>query len=545
MKELRNTLSLIGLQHLLHFRWFVNRIYPNLVVNKKFTKMIIINVAVSMFILSFIAGYSIFKIISKNDIHISVQTGEKLFIVYYLLLFVYFVRNSFNEAYIRAFYSKDYRYLRLQKFSPFSLQISKIIDAFFLEIILLILPIHLGITLPFIFVFDLKELWGWMAVFILVIILSLSVRGLFMLSLFLIDSRKGKNRKILLNVLSAFFWLIIGWFLSFSIVQYVLNKEILMSLAENLLDLRLEEPLQKIWLFGGGAALLLIITLLFCLYANQMKIDAFRIGLKGPEKRRNNKIENALYSVKSNRKWVSLFLKDLLLIMRGEYISYGFVKASLVFFSFSLGILSALSVNYLDGKQTGIICLIIIVFQFISNELIIQSISKISSIDQERNWLKFFYPHMNNPYFIYFSKLLLMLMITVSLSLISTVVILLITQVSLPAALLLLLSSVCIPIVMAMSFLAGNACFPNFKWETQDQINTSLPGYITENIFLRVFQVVIISIIGANTAFLFAQKITVQDFIILSLETIIITGFIWVLLLFLILRAPLWKGWKW
>ncbi|WP_018665027.1 hypothetical protein [Heyndrickxia acidiproducens] len=544
MKEFKKIFSLILLQHLLHYRWFVNRIYPGFVMGKRFAIISIVNLAIGIFIISFITAYSFFKIIS-NNVGISTITGEKIFIIYYILLFIYLMRNSFNEAYIRAFHSKDYYYLRLQKVSPITLQVAKIIDAFFLEIVLFILPIHLGITAPFIIVFHGIELWGWTTVFILVVILSLFLRGLFMIILYLIDNHKLQNRKTYSVVGKIVLWMIYGWFVSFSIMQYILNKEMLLSMASTILNIRMDEPLHNTWVFGGGLAIFLVSAILSFFYMYQKRIDRYRIEAKVIEKRKIYKIENALFRFKMKSKWVSLFLKDLLLLIRGEYISSGFLKANLVFFSFFLGAMSALSIHYNDGTKTGIVCMIIIVYQLISNELITQSISKISSIDQERNWLKFYYTHMNNPYFIYFSKLLLLFTISFCTLLISTIIILIIIRASLSIILLFLLSTFCISFISSMSFLVGNACFPNFKWETEDQINTSIPGYITENIFSKVFQIIIISISGTNTVFLFAQKITIQDFIVNNIELFTISTLIWAIILFFILRAPLWKGWKW
>lgn len=546
MREMKRICSIILLQHLLHFRWFVNRIYPNLFISKVFIKMLIINLPIFIFILSFIVFFVVFNFITSNDINISLIIGERIFIFYYLLLLIYFVRNSFDEAYTRAFHSKDYYYLRLQNVSPFTLQVAKMIDAYFLEIVLYVFPIHLGLTLSFIISFNIVALWGWITVFLLVVMLSLSIRGLFMVILFWVDNHNILKRKGYVDIFGIIFMFFVGWFASFSLVQYITNTDFIFTIMNKIINtFRLGgNPFKKIWFIGGTITIIIFVSNFTYLYFFQKIIDKYRIGLRVKEKRKIGKLEQGLFSQKSTAKFIPIFTKDLILLFRGEYISIGFIKANFVFFSFFLGVISALSFELYESKYIGVICLMIIVYQMVSNELITQSISKISSIDQERDWLKFYYPHMNNPYFVYISKFILQFSISFGTLLISTIVILLFIKVSFNIILLLLLSSFCVTLISSLSFLVGNACFPNFRWETQDQINTSIPGYITENIFIRIYQVIIISFLGAYVAFLYAEKITISNFILNSLITFSISTLIWALIIFLTLRAPLWKGWK-
>ncbi|AQR78933.1 hypothetical protein BXP28_18415 [Paenibacillus larvae subsp. larvae] len=97
---------------------------------------------------------------------------------------------------------------------------------------------------------------------------------------------------------------------------------------------------------------------------------------------------------------------------------------------------------------------------------------------------------------------------------------------------------------MTLSFIVGSVCFPNFGWENKDQINTSLLGSISESVLFLFYDFINISFVGVKAALLYAEKISEQDFLISSLQCLLLTTAVWNVLLILILRTPVWKGWK-
>lgn len=107
-----------------------------------------------------------------------------------------------------------------------------------------------------------------------------------------------------------------------------------------------------------------------------------------------------------------------------------------------------------------------------------------------------------------------------------------------------MLSALCICITLTLSFILGSACFPNFSWESKDKVNTSVLGHLIENLFIRSYEVINVAFIGTKAAFLYAEKISLQDFLFSYIQVILVTTLIWSFIILIILKAPLWKGWK-
>ncbi|MEI4679946.1 hypothetical protein WAG13_32240, partial [Bacillus cereus] len=253
---------------------------------------------------------------------------------------------------------------------------------------------------------------------------------------------------------------------------------------------------------------------------------------------------NIFMSEKIHSKIFNVFFKDLLLLIRGENLSLGFIKGGLIASACSLGVITAFSMNFSQGHHQGIFIIIVLFHQIVLSGLLSAKVGKLSSIDLEKSWIILYQSRLKNPYFIYVAKFYLHFLTIFPIILFSTCILLFFIKVSFFLILCFLLSALCICITLTLSFILGSACFPNFSWESKDKVNTSVLGHLIENLFIRSYEVINVAFIGTKAAFLYAEKISLQDFLFSYIQVILVTTLIWSFIILIILKAPLWKGWK-
>lgn len=546
MEEIKRIFTLILLQHVLHFRWIISRFNPYVVLSPK----AILNTIITSSILLGIGCYFLFSIIfhlfKMNDINIPLSLMEKLFCLYYVLLFFYLIGNSFREVYIRSFFSNDYNLLKLRDLSPFSIHFAKLVDAFFLEIIILVIPFHIGMYFSITRTFNLQISLSWFLGIVSIPILALLVRMITMTCMYIFGNKTTDYFSIYTKILFFSFQLLCSGAISFTIVYYIKDRN-LFNVWIHILN---KWQLNSYFIYYSHTVVIVMILTLSVMVVGLLhrfkdKLELYKLNSNGNTFSKKEGFISKLFMLeKTYSKVRSLILKDLLLLIRGENISLGFIKAGLISSSAFLGILIALSQNLSANKHQGIFILLILIHQMILAALLTMGLGKICSLDFERNWLFIYYSKLKKPYFIYLAKGLLHFLILFSILILSTILLSCYLNSSYLGLIILFISAFCICLTGTLSFLVGSVCFPNFTWESKDQINTSFLGHVTENVFIRSYEIINISFIGVKVVFLFAGKITLSIFLFSFLKIIAITTVIWCSIIFFILKAPLWKGWK-
>lgn len=156
MGKIRSIFTLIFMQHILHFRWLVSRYNPYLILNKRMVLQVIITLSISLSLVFYFTFLSVFHFIQMSGITLSLSLIKKMYAIFYILLFISLVRGSFNDVYLRAFFSHDIQLLRLRNLNPFNIQFAKLVDTYFLNIIMFVLPLQIGIFYSMIKVSGLK-----------------------------------------------------------------------------------------------------------------------------------------------------------------------------------------------------------------------------------------------------------------------------------------------------------------------------------------------------------------------------------------------------
>ncbi|MES5943657.1 MULTISPECIES: hypothetical protein [unclassified Bacillus cereus group] len=546
MEVIKRIFVLVLMQHILHFRWIISRFNPYVVLSSKKILNTIITVSILLSI-SYYFLLSIFIYLFKmNDINISLSLMEKLFCLYYLLMFFYLIGNSFREVYIRSFFSNDYKLLRLRNLGSFSIHFAKLVDAFFLEIIILVIPFHIGMYFSITRAFNLEIPLSWFLGIFSIPILALLVRMITMILMYIFGNKTADCFSIYTKILFLGFQLLCTGVISFTIVSYIKDRNILNAWI-NILSTSNFNPYFIYYSHIVMIIIILVLSLIILSLLHRYKdqLELYKLNNNDHFLPNKGKYLSKLFMLeKTYSKVRSLILKDLLLLIRGENLSLGFIKAGLISSSAFLGILIALSQNFSANKHQGLFILLILIHQMILAALLTMGLGKICSLDFERNWIFVYYSKLKNPYFIYWAKGLLHFLILFSVLILSTILLSIYLNSSYLGSIVLFISAFCICLTGTLSFLIGSVCFPNFTWESKDQINTSFLGHVTENIFIRSYEMINISFIGVKVVFLFAEKITLSIFLLSFLKIIAITTVIWCLIIFLILKAPLWKGWK-
>ncbi|MEK4502818.1 hypothetical protein [Bacillus sp. FSL R12-0069] len=545
MGKIRNIFTLIFIQHILHFRWLVSRYNPYLILNKRMVLQVIVTLSISLSLVFYFTFLSVFHFLQTTGITLSLSLIKKMYVIFYILLFISLIRGSFNEVYLRAFFSHDVQLLRLRNTKTFNIQFAKLVDAYFLNIIIFVLPLQVGIFYSMIKVSGLKMPFYSFCTIFGIIIFALICRMTLLLVTY-IFGKGNSNSSLVTNTLIFVFKVLIAGLTAFVAVRYFFDKHLLNVWINVLNHSDYFSNVFDYWY--RWLPLLTIILFIFNIFILRKKENDFNIYKMMDSKIRNKEkgliLINIFMSEKIHSKIFNVFVKDLLLLIRGENLSLGFIKGGLITSACSLGVITAFSMNFSHDHHQGIFIIIILFHQMILSGLLSAQVGKLSSIELEKNWIILYQSRLKNPYFIYVAKCYLHFLTIFPIILFSTCILLFFIKISFFLILCVLLSAFCVCIVVTLSFILGSVCFPNFRWESKDKVNTSVLGHLTENIFIRSYEVINIAFIGTKSAFLYAKKILLQDFLFSYIQLILVTTSIWSVIILIILKAPLWKGWK-
>lgn len=466
-----------------------------------------------------------------------------------LLFFSYLLTHSFQEVYIRAFSSQDYFLLRTRGQSPFAVQFAKLVDAFFLEVLLYGIPFQAGIIIAIIQAAGSYSPILWILLFWAIVLFALLCKMSLMVLLFAVNKPSFRIGSFSTRVIFFLFQLFIGAGISYAIIRYLNNRQFFSHWMQAFMEWKWDNGFLitgYVWLVI--ASLLLMPAVIAPVYICNKSWDISRWNEEEQRKETNKRsfLTRFFMSPGIRSKTLNLITKDLLLTTRGETISWEFIKK--VWFSSScmLGGFAAFS-YHLTGKEhlsQGILFLLVIISQMVLAALATIAAGKVTSLDTERNWIVLHFVRLENPYFLYRAKAILHFFFVFPIVCIHSFIILLFIPVSPLGSVYVLASAFCISLTLTLSFIVGSVCFPNFGWENKDQINTSLLGSITQSVPIVFYNIINVSFVGAMAAFLYVEKISEQDFLISSLQCLLLTTAVWNVLLILILRTPVWKGWK-
>lgn len=549
MQTIKDIGILIRLQHLLHFRWLISRILPNIVINLRMLLKIVTGLWILLGLCTYLACYAVFLILQNNGILLPADLAPKIQFLFLLLFFFYLLTHSFQEVYIRAFSSQDYFLLRTRGQSPFAIQTAKLIDAFFLEVILYGIPIQTGIMISSIQTVDSFSFILWVLPFGTIVLFALICKIFLLILLFTLNRKSFRIGSLSTRVILFFLQLFIGGVISFTIIRYMNNHLLLSNWMQAFIEWKWD-----IWFLSTGyvwitlLGLLLIPAAISPVWMWNKSWDVLRWNNieQGEGTKRISILSNFFMSPRIRSKTVNLITKDLLLTTRGETISWEFIKKVWLSSSCMIGAFVAFSYN-LAGKEQisqGILLLLATISQMVLATFATIAAGKVTSLDTERNWIVLHFVRLKNPYFIYRAKAILHFLFVFPIICMHSFAILLLAPILPLGSVYVLTSAFCISLTSTLSFIVSSVCFPNFGWEDKDQINTSLLGHVTESAFILIYVLINISFVGAKAAFLYAEKIAVQDFLMSSFLCLLLTTAIWNVLLILILRSPVWKGWK-
>ncbi|EKS8355346.1 hypothetical protein QC466_005206 [Bacillus cereus] len=545
MGKISNIFTLIFMQHILHFRWLVSRYNPYLILNKKMVLQVIITLSISLSFVFYFTFLSVFHFIQMSGITLSLSLIKKMYAIFYILLFISLVRGSFNDVYLRAFFSHDIQLLRLRNLNTFNIQFAKLVDAYFLNIIMFVLPLQIGIFYSMIKVSGLKLPFYSFCTIFGVLIFALLCRMTLLLVTY-IFGKGNSNSSLVTHSLIFVFKLLIAGFITFIVVRYFFDKHLLNVWINVLNHSDYFINVFDYWyLWLPLLTIILFLLNIFILHKYQNLFNIYKIkDAQNENKEKGSILINIFMSEKIHSKIFNVFFKDLLLLIRGENLSLGFIKGGLIASACSLGVITAFSMNFSQDHHQGIFIIIVLFHQIVLSGLLSAKVGKLSSIDLEKSWIILYQSRLKNPYFIYVAKFYLHFLTIFPIILFSTCILLFFIKVSFFLILCFLLSALCICITLTLSFILGSACFPNFSWESKDKVNTSVLGHLIENLFIRSYEVINVAFIGTKAAFLYAEKISLQNFLFSYIQVILITTLIWSFIILVILKAPLWKGWK-
>ncbi|QHZ49498.1 hypothetical protein [Paenibacillus larvae] len=549
MKIIKHIGLLIRLQHLLHFRWLVSRILPNTVVSLIRLLQMVTGLWILLGLCTYLACYALFLVLQNNGVLLPVDLAPKIEFLFCLLFFFYLLTHSFQEVYIRAFSSHDYFLLRTRGQSPFAIQMAKLIDAFFLEVLLYGMPIQAGIIISSIQAAGSYSFILWIFSFGAIVLFALICKTSLMILLFALNRQSFRIGSFSMRVILFFFQLFIGAGISYTVIRYMNIHSSFSNWIQAFMEWKWD-----IWFLSTGylwlalLGLLLIPTIVGPVYAWNKTWDVSRWNKKeqGEETKKLSFLTRFFMSPGIRSKTLNLIMKDLLLTTRGETISWEFIKKVWLSSSCMLGGFVAFS-YHLTGKEgisQGVLLLLAIISQMVLAGFATIAAGKVTSLDTEKNWIVLHFVRLENPYFIYLAKAFLHFFFVFPIVCIHTFVIILFVPIPPLGSVYVLTSAFCISLTSTLSFIVGSVCFPNFGWENKDQINTSLLGHITESAFILVYDLINVNFVGVKAAFLYAEKINVQDFLMSSFQCLLLTTAVWNVLIIIILRTPVWKGWK-
>lgn len=545
MSKVNNIFTIIFMQHILHFRWLVSRYNPYAVLNKKMVLQIIITLSIVFGFVFYFTFLSIFHFVQISGITLSVSLMKKMYAIFYILLFISLIKGSFNDVYLRAFFSHDIQLLKLRNLSTFNIQFSKLIDTYFLNILIFVLPLHSGMFYAMIKISGVKMSWYSFCTIFGVVIFALFFRMTILLLTY-IFGKGNSNSSIVTSSFIFLFKLLIFGCITFIVVRYFFDRNLL-NVWINVLN-QSDYFINFFDYWYQWLPILIIVSLVFNIFLlrkYECHFNVYKIEDKQIKDKKKDSIFTELFiSEKVYSKVLNIFFKDLLLLIRGESLSLGFIKGGLIASACSLGVITAFSMSFSQEHHQGIFIIIVLSHQIVLAGLLSAKIGKLSSIDLEKSWIVLYQARLKNPYFIYIAKFHLHFLTIFPIILISTFILLFFIKVSFFLIVCFLLSALCICLTVTLSFILGSACFPDFNWESKDKVNTSILGHLTENLFIRSYEVINIAFIGTKVAFLYAGKIEIQDFLYSYIQVILITTLIWNVIILIILRAPLWKGWK-
>ncbi|MFB1052279.1 hypothetical protein [Paraliobacillus sp. JSM ZJ581] len=537
-------INLIFNHHLLHFRWLVNRINPYLVLDKRTVSLSIISTAFFLIPISYIFFLILFNISKNFGIDFSsTHIASNVYFLYYILLINYLIFSSFKEGYVRVFKSPDYHFLKLHKVKVNYILYAKLIDAFFLGIVIFILPLNIGFYFSFVKSFKNDLPISALIMIIPIIFFALLLRVLIMVFINILD-----NKPIISSVIGKFFIFISTIFIGWLTSNLLINKSTIGY--ENAIELLNRLQINSAFFSVKGIFLLTVVTLvillinLLILKRVEKFIDKQRLEGSGKFKKNKLVLKHLIINSKSKSRVLNILYKDLILLFRGERLLGTFIKISFVLSGFSIGLVFTLSKDFYNRYQIGVIILIILVFQLFLANIISASMGKVSSIESERDWLTLYYPNLEKPHFIYIAKFILQFFICFFGVLFSTILLFFLSDFSIMIFISMIISAVCICLISVLSFILGSASFPNFHWESEEKINTSILGHIIQSIFTGLYGLINFTIIATNTSYLYAKKITLDTFLNEYIYINLVLTFVFGILIIIILQAPLWKGWK-
>lgn len=552
--NIMNFLRLIKMQHILHFRWIVNQINPYLVVTKRnlLSFFLIIPFVIGIIIYFFFKG--LFYLMLSNDFQPTKGQVEVSLSFLYLLLFWRLLTHSYREVFLRAFFSRDYKFLTIHNNDVISIRLAKLVDVFFLNIIFFTLPFFIGVSLAYNHVF--KEyhihIMHYILDTILVISLALITRMIIMsLSVLLKQKKTSKNRSwfvsLLLHFIKLGFIALVGYFS----INIIYNSSALKSVIKELQSFEWITGLITSLYFPTnwvlkGLYIPFVILLCCSIYVLVWIHKKFKETIPRSEidsiRRRNFSILNLLFQ-KADSKLGNLFYKDILLLIRNHELVLPQLKLFLTLTALFFGI--SLAVSELGWFRIDAISFsTIVVFQLLVTAFAGNMVTRVTSIDSEGKMIKIILIHLKNPFKLFQAKFILhflfLLLINFMVSLIFTIAI----KTNLKVITFGFISLLLISIVSSLSFLVANVIFPRFDWEDESRIGTSDKANILESIISRIYELINITALGTSGVFLYANRLNESTFFQYSIGCILLTSLFWIVILLIVMRYPWWKGWK-
>ncbi|MGG3573692.1 hypothetical protein ABES80_14605 [Bacillus gobiensis] len=552
-----NIVSLVLMQHILHFRWIVSQFNPYLLVTKRnlFTFFLIVPIVIGIIIYFF--SKAIFYLILSNGFKPTEEILTTSFSLFYFILFWRSVTHSYREVLLRAFFSKDYKLLQMHYNNLVIIRLAKLVDVYFLGFIFFTFPFFIGVSLAFNHVFDgdhIAVVYYTLNI-VLLMILALLTRMMTMSISVLLGKTASKKSKNLTLSLVFYFLKLMGLI----IVGYVMFKSIYNKSEFGLLFDQLKSFQSFQWLINFLTSPFLPTNwTLYGLYIQQGTL--IFLGLCGVvilhirfQFSFFNKVDDYSQTTKvlifgklfGNAKstFSNLVYKDILLLSRNYVLVLPQLKVLLYIIMLLFG--TSLAISEIGWfKVEAISFSSIFVVQLLVSTFAGNMVTRVTSVDSEGKMIKTLLVHLEKPFKLFLAKGILHSLFLAIINFLISVIFFIAIQASVKVVVFSIISLILISIVSSLSFLTGSVIYPRFDWDDESRIGTSSKANLLESIILRIYELLNITIMSTIGVFLYSQRLSENEFLQYSVGCIFATSLLWTVILVFVLRYPWWKGWK-
>ncbi|MFD1954465.1 hypothetical protein ACFSL6_09895 [Paenibacillus thailandensis] len=548
-------MSLIRLQHLLYFRWFVSQFTESASrLNHFHVVLILLGVPLLVSFIGYYLFRAIFLLVRSGGIEPAYVDAGIAFSLIYLFLGIGFVFGSYRETYIRAFHSKDWEFIRIHH-GPgriAAVQAAKLFDVYLWHFVFPFVPLVVSASLAFNGVFQTKIPAAWYTYGIVILAAgSLAVRMLAML-LSHLYRRSGERRRGAAGLAVYFAKTLVVAVVCYGIVKWMAVgsfAELLPIQAKSLYDwlLLLTWPaIPTNWLLYGRvvpfvfAVVASWAAVMLLLVRNEDRLLSIQNELPERIRRTKRRFAGAFGGTSAVR---NLLLKDLILLYRDVYRVMPHIRSYVLVLMALGGIgLAIRDIGWIQSPAVSFSALF--AAQLFLASFASDLVARVTSVDAEGMMMSVLLTHLRSARKILLSKFILHFCLITALVSASTILLALVMGVSPLMFATGLLSMILINLVSSMGLVVSTGMYPRFDWEDESKINTSEKAGLTESLLIRTYELANVTVTGTSGALLFGNRLDESAFFAASLIGLIATSAIWLAAGAWLLNKPWWKGWR-